>query len=104
MTLHLLDQPGKADEITRRILSGQDVSDAEYRYIVMFNLTAMTQILWELTSPKNQSNVGKKGPASDENLSFKNSDGLRSLGRKLLPLLASLVTFLAGMGIGYLIP
>jgi hypothetical protein len=102
--LRLLDDPGKADEITRRILSGLDVSDAEYRYIVMFNLTAMTQILWELTGPRKQSNVGRKGPAVDEKLLLKNTGGLRSLGRKILPLLASLMTFLAGMGIGYLIP
>jgi len=58
----------EADEIARRILTRKTVSDDEFRYVVMFNLTAMTQLLWELSNnqldrPKN--NLGPNRTVSD---------------------------------------
>jgi hypothetical protein len=100
----LLDDPRKADEIANRILSGKDVSDAEYRYIVMFNLVAMTQILWELAESKKRSNRERKEPVTSQNPLLRTTGGLRTFGMKLLPLLASLVAFFVGLGIGYVIP
>jgi hypothetical protein len=101
------DDYDRVDKITRKILSGQSVSEAEYRYNVMFNLTAMTQLLWELSSQRNhRSNLSKEVPARKETdpPNLGRIGGFRIWSRKLLPLLTSLAGFLAGIGIGYLLP
>ena len=93
----------EADEIARRILTRQSVSDVEFRYAVMFNLTAMTQLLWELSN--NQIDRSKNNPRPTRT----GSQFERGPGRitdkiiRLVPL-AAIAAFLAGLGLGYLIP
>ena len=92
-----------ADEIVRKILSKQPVSEEEFRYSVLFNLTAMTQLLWELSNNKTSSSksVGRvEVRASDlEPLQART----RSRVARLAPV-AALVAFLAGVGLGYILP
>jgi len=45
----------EADEIARKILTRQSVSEEEFRYVLMFNLTAMPQMLWELSNSQHTS-------------------------------------------------
>jgi hypothetical protein len=92
------DQLEKANEIGRKILSGQTVAEAEYRYMVMFNLTAITQLLWELSSQTNH------GYASEKNIQAQSGVNLRSWTGRFLRILVPLAGLLAGIGIGYLIP
>jgi hypothetical protein len=95
----------QADEIARRILTKQSVSDDEFRYVVMFNLTAMTQLLWELShaqggQSKNEAPATLAGSYSRSGLG---QGHLRSKVTRLVPF-AALVAFLAGIGLGYMIP
>jgi hypothetical protein len=89
----------EADEIARKILTHQKVSDDEFRYVVMFNLTAMTQLLWELSNAS-KNNLGKT------ELRTGAGTGGGKFKRKMVKLtpLAALVAFLAGVGLGYLLP
>ena len=93
----------QADEIARRILSRKSVSDEEFRYVVMFNLTAMTQLLWELSN--NQLNRSKNNPGSDlsESGSRSGLSRVKSKAIRLAPL-AAIAAFLAGLGLGYILP
>jgi hypothetical protein len=93
----------EADEIARKILTHQKASDDEFRYVVMFNLTAMTQLLWELSNTNvdaSKNNLGKTGLGPGSGI------GRGNLKRKVIKLtpLAMLVVFLAGVGLGYLLP
>jgi len=108
ISLSLLDpvvELNEADKIARRILTKQSVSDDEFRYFVMFNLTAMTQLLWELSSA--QGGPSKNEAPSTAGASYSQSGlghgHLRSRVIKLVPF-AALVAFLAGLGLGYMIP
>jgi hypothetical protein len=92
------DQLEKANEIGRKILSGETVSEAEYRYMVMFNLTAITQLLWELSSQTKQSE------AHERNIQGQSGMDQKDWTSRFIPVLVPLAGFLAGLGIGYLIP
>jgi hypothetical protein len=92
----------QADEIAGRILTRQSVSENEFRYAVMFNLTAMTQLLWELSNTqrdrsRNDLGPSRTRPASQRGITVKN----RAV--RLAPV-AAIAAFLAGLGLGYLIP
>src|SRR2546422_11727721 len=106
ISLSLLDhvvELNEADEIARRILTKQSVSDDEFRYAVMFNLTAMTQLLWELSDDRGVPSK-KEAPAIMVGSYSRSGLGhLKSRAIKLVPV-AALVAFLAGVGLGYLIP
>jgi hypothetical protein len=93
----------EADEIARRILARQSVSDVEFRYAVMFNLTAMTQLLWELSN--NRIDPSKKNPGPARTGSRFQGDPRRVKDKimRLVPL-AAIAAFIAGLGLGYLIP
>jgi hypothetical protein len=92
----------EADGIVRKILSRQSVSEDEFRYAVMFNLTAMTQLLWELSNTK--SVYGKKhGAAEKEPHSQSGLGGLKNRVARSAPI-AAIAAFLAGKRIGYLLP
>ena len=93
----------EADEIARRILTRQNVSDTEFRYAVMFNLTAMTQILWELSNAQQDPSKSNLAPTLSGSVSQR---GTRRVKDKLVGLvpLAAIAAFLAGLGLGYLIP
>lgn len=93
----------EADEIARRILTRQNVSDTEFRYAVMFNLTAMTQLLWELSNAQQDPSKGNLAPTLSRSASPR---GARRVKDKLVGLvpLAAIAAFLAGLGLGYLIP
>lgn len=93
---------GDANEIARRILSKQRVSDEEFRYAVMFNLTAMTQLLWELSNSEGSSRGGKR-LGHDESDTAKVQTSVKSTALKLAPI-AAIVAFLAGLGLGVLMP
>lgn len=94
---------GVENEIARKILAKEKVSDEEFRYAVLFNLTAMTQLLWELSN--NRESVSKKTSHADppESGAGDGQTGLHSRARRLVPL-AAIVAFLAGLGLGFLIP
>jgi hypothetical protein len=92
----------EADGIVRKILSRQSVSEDEFRYAVMFNLTAMTQLLWELSNTQN-ANGKTGGAAQTEPLSQSGLGSLKNRVARLAPI-AAIAAFLAGMGIGYLLP
>ena len=90
-----------ADEIVSKILSKQPVSEEEFRYSVLFNLTAMTQLLWELTNKTSSSkNVGPVEVESDLEPA---RTRIKSKALRLVPV-AALVAFLAGVGLGYVLP
>jgi hypothetical protein len=93
----------EADGIVRKILSRQSVSEDEFRYAVMFNLTAMTQLLWELSNSQNNTHGKKSGVAQTEPHSQSDLGGLKNRLARLAPI-AAIAAFLAGMGIGYLLP
>jgi hypothetical protein len=93
----------EADQIARKILTHQKVSDDEFRYVVMFNLTAMTQLLWELSNTSvnaSKNNLGKTELGTGSGMG---GESFRHKIVKLTPL-AALVAFLAGVGLGYLLP
>jgi len=92
------DQLEKANEIGRKILSGQAVSEAEYRYMVMFNLTAITQLLWEI------SNQTQRDPSLRKAKGAGPVAGSRGWIGRLFLLVPPLIGFMAGFGIGYLVP
>ncbi len=92
------DQLEKANEIGRKILSGETVSEAEYRYMVMFNLTAITQLLWELSSQT------KHDEARERNIQGQSGMDPKDWTSRFIQVLLPLAGFLAGLGIGYLIP
>lgn len=96
-------QLGEANEITRKILNRQPVTDEEFRYVLMFNLTAMTQILWELSGfdpERARSILGEMRSRSGS------GSGLGSVKGKIAKLvsLTALAAFLAGLGLGYILP
>jgi hypothetical protein len=93
----------QADEISRRILARKSVSDEEFRYVVMFNLTAMTQLLWELSN--SQLDRSKANPGSDLTRPG-SASGLSRVKNKAIRLapLAAVAAFLAGLGLGYILP
>src|SRR5260370_20167371 len=93
----------EADEIARRILSRQSVSDDEFRYVVMFNLTAMTQLLWEFSNDQRDSSKKNLGPTGTRSEIPRDSRGVKAKVIGLVPLAAT-AAFLAGLGLGYLIP
>ncbi len=88
--------------IARKILTHQSVSEDEFRYVVMFNLTAMTQLLWEFSNIPSTSGKNR-GAAQTESYPQREPGGLKNRVVRLAPI-AALVAFLAGMGIGYLLP
>lgn len=92
----------RANEITRKFLAGQYISDDDYKFSVMLNLAAMTQLLWEL-SPEERSTAEKAVMNSEV---FSGLESLRGSGRwrKRLLRLVVPIAFLAGLGMGYLIP
>jgi hypothetical protein len=92
----------EADEIARRTLSKQSVTEEEFRYVLMFNLAAMTQLLWELSNNQALLSKHKAGLAVTGPYSW-GSRGVRNKAMKLVPL-AAIAAFLAGLGLGYLIP
>jgi len=69
---------------------------------MMFNLTAMTQLLWELSNSQDSSK-NRLGAAETDPNSQSGRRRLKSRSMSLVPL-AALVAFLAGLGLGYLIP
>jgi hypothetical protein len=92
----------EADGIVRKILSRQSVSEDEFRYVVMFNLTAMTQLLWELSNT--QDAYGKKRGTAEKEPRYQSGPmGFKNRAARLAPV-AAIAAFLAGMGIGYLLP
>jgi len=93
----------QADEIAKKILTRQSVSDEEFRYVVMFNLTAMTQLLWELSN--SQVHRSTKSPESDV-AGPGSQSGLSHVKNKAIRLapLAAVAAFLAGLGLGYILP
>jgi hypothetical protein len=93
----------EADEIARRILSKQSVSDEEFRYVVMFNLTAMTQLLWELSNTQADTSQNKLRTARTSSDSTSGRSGLKNRVLRLAPL-AAIAAFLAGVGLGYVLP
>jgi hypothetical protein len=93
----------EADEIARRILTRQSVSDDEFRYVAIFNLTVMTQLLWELSSGQRDSSKKNLGPTGTRSESPRVSRGVKAKIIGLIPL-AAVGAFLAGLGLGYLIP
>jgi len=102
-TLDPVAEFNEADEIARRILTRKSFSDDEFRYAVMFNLTAMTQMLWELSDDRGGPSK-KEAPATMVRSYSRSGLGhLKSRAIKLVPV-AALVAFLAGVGLGYLIP
>ncbi len=102
MAMDPVVQLSEANEIARKILTHQSVSDDEFRYVVMFNLTAITQLLWELSNTQNTSGK-KRGGTQTESHIQSGPGGLKNRIVRLAPI-AALVAFLAGMGIGYLLP
>ncbi len=104
--MEAVDQLEKANKIASRILSGLSVSEDEFRYMAMFNLTAITQILWELNHQgRPETNPHTSLLAGVETRSQRlGESSLWKRGIRLLPLLGPLAGFLAGLGIGYLIP
>jgi hypothetical protein len=106
MLLSLLDpvvELSEADEITRRILAKQSVSEDEFRYVVMFNLTAMTQLLWELSNSKTDPPNKRIKTTLAGSHSMNGPGEVRKKVTRIVPF-AALVAFLAGLGLGYLIP
>jgi hypothetical protein len=93
----------EADQIARRILTKQNVSEDEFRYVVMFNLTAMTQLLWELSNAQGGRSKNKPGTARAGSYSPNGPTDIRTKVMKLVPV-AAVAAFLAGLGLGYLIP
>jgi hypothetical protein len=93
----------EADEIARRILSKQSVSDEEFRYVVMFNLTAMTQLLWELSNTQADTSQNKLRAARTSSDSIIGRSSLKNRVLRLAPL-AAIAAFLAGVGLGYVLP
>ena len=61
-TRNELEELKKADEITAKVLDGSPVTTEEYRYIVLFNLRALTQIMWEISKHLDQAS-GRKSSA-----------------------------------------
>ena len=94
---------GVENEIARKILAKERVSDEEFRYAVLFNLTAMTQLLWELSNNRESApkRMGRVDPP--ETSAGDGQAGLRGRARRLVPL-AAIVAFLVGLGLGFLIP
>jgi hypothetical protein len=98
-----VEEFNEADEIARRILTRNSVSDDEFRYAVMFNLTAMTQLLWEISN--SQLDRSKNNPRSDLTRPG-SASGLSRVKNKAIRLapLAAIAAFLAGLGLGYILP
>jgi hypothetical protein len=93
----------EADEIARKILTKQNVSENEFRYVVMFNLAAMTQLLWEFSNALGSSSKNRPRTSQAGSYSPTRAGDIRNRIMKLAPV-AALVAFLAGLGLGYLIP
>jgi len=93
----------EADEIARRILTRKTVSDDEFRYVVMFNLTAMTQLLWELSNNQLDRPKNNLGPNRTVSESQGGAGKIKDKVIKLVPI-AAIAAFLAGLGLGYVIP
>jgi hypothetical protein len=93
----------EANEIARRILTKQNVSQDEFRYAVMFNLTAMTQLLWELSNVQGGPSKNKPRTARAGSYAPNGPSDTRKKVIRLVPL-AALAAFLAGLGLGYMIP
>ena len=93
----------QADEVARRILSWKSVSDEEFRYVVMFNLTAMTQLLWELSNNQLDRSKNNLGPDLAESGSRRGLSRVRNKAIRLAPL-AAIAAFVAGLGLGYILP
>ena len=93
----------EADEISRRILARQSVSNDEFRYVVMFNLTAMTQLLWELSNSQLDHSKNDLGPTRSGSGSQGGASRVKDRVMRLVPI-AAIAAFLAGLGLGYLIP
>ena len=95
-------QLGEAEEITRRILTKQSVTEEEFRYVLAFNLTAMTQILWELANnPGNAKNTLEKLGAE-----LASGNVIGNTKRRIAKFVsaAAIAAFLAGVGLGYILP
>ena len=96
-------QVNEANEIVRKILAKKSVSDDEFRYAVMFNLTAMTQLLWELSN--HQAGQAKSPPRGIVEGSESKIGGGRLKSKAIgLGTIAALAAFLAGIGLGYALP
>ncbi len=93
----------EAGEIARRILNRQNVSDDEFRWVVMFNLTAMTQLVWELSNTQLDHSKNNLGLTRIRSGSRSYLSTVKSKAIRLAPL-AAVGAFLAGLGLGYLIP
>ena len=101
-TLDPIVELNEADGIARKILTRQSVSEDEFRYAMMFSLTAMTRLLWELSNSQDSSK-NRLGAAETDPNSQSGRRRLKSRSMSLVPL-AALVAFLSGLGLGYLIP
>ena len=93
----------QADEMARRILSRKSVSDEEFRYVVMFNLTAMTQLLWELSNNQLDRSKNNLKPDPAESGSRSGLGRVKNKAIRLAPL-AAIAAFVAGLGLGYILP
>lgn len=69
----------------------------------MFNLTAMTQLLWELSNTQLDWSKNNLGPRRIRSGSRSYFGSVKNRAIKLAPL-AAIAAFLAGLGLGYLIP
>jgi|SRR6266849_221881 len=102
-TLDPVAEFNEADEIARRILTRKSVSDDEFRYAVMFNFTAMTQLLWEISNNQLDRSKNNLGPTRTGPESQRGPGRVKNRAIKLAPL-AAIAAFLAGLGLGYWIP
>ena len=93
----------EADEIARKILAKQSVSEDEFRYVVMFNLTAMTQLLWELSNSQLDQSKSSLRPTRTRSGLQSSLSGVKNKVERIAPI-AAIAAFLAGLGLGYLIP
>ncbi len=69
----------------------------------MFNLTAMTQLLWELSNSQLDRSKNNLVPTRRGSGSQGGASRVKDLLMRLVPL-AAIAAFLAGLGLGYLIP
>ncbi len=69
----------------------------------MFNLTAMTQLLWEFSNDQRDSSKKNLGLTGTRSEIPRVSRGVKAKVIGLVPLAAT-AAFLAGLGLGYLIP